>query len=232
MDSFNDPLEIDVENHVKNGLDIPNHASSYLIRIDREKYKWKRVFITGREILELVGKTPLERFQVNQKFRFGRVEKVELDEKVDLAGCQVERFIIIPLDQTEGRPERAFSMPEEDIEYLDSMKYEWETIREKTDWLFIRNFKIPEGFNTDKADLAIRLTGYPVSPLDMVYVFPHLALNSGKKIRALATQTIENKSYQRWSRHRTPLNPWKPGIDNISTHVELIKNWFQREIIK
>jgi hypothetical protein len=232
MENQDDFLEIDIENHVKNGTEIPKNANSYLIRIDKEKFKWKRVFITGREILELAGKSPVEKFQVNQKFRFGRVEKVELDEKVDLIGCEVERFVIIPLDQTEGRPVRAFSLPAEDTEYLDSMGYEWETIRENIDWLIIRNFPIPEGFNSDKADIAIMLPGYPISPLDMVYVYPHLHLKSGNGIGALTPYTLESKAYQRWSRHRTANNPWIPGVDNISTHVELIRNWFKREISK
>jgi len=45
---------------------------------------------------------PIERFQLNQKSHDGVVEKIGYDEKVDFTEPGIERFMTIPLDQTEG----------------------------------------------------------------------------------------------------------------------------------
>lgn len=222
---------LDLEDYVTNETPVPKGWRYFLLKIDRKKYKWDRVSITGRELLELAGKTPVEKFQINQRFRFNRVEQVELDERVDLATCGVERFLTLPLDQTEGKPKRAFQLPEEDVDFLDGLENEWETISEGARrWLVIRDVKLPEGYNSKTADVALMVAaGYPAAQIDMAYFFPALTRKDGRGIRALTMQTIEGKSYQRWSRHRTSQNPWRPGIDNISTHFMLVKNWLVRE---
>jgi hypothetical protein len=38
-----------------------------------------------------------------------------------------------------------------------------------------------------------------------------------------------NKRYQQWSRHRTAQNPWRPGLDNVCTHLLQVNNWLERE---
>ncbi|MCB9341790.1 MAG: hypothetical protein H6577_26995 [Lewinellaceae bacterium] len=167
-------------------------------------------------------------------FRFGRVEKVELDEKVDLAICGVERFVTIPLDQTEGRPQRTdFLMPEADREYLAASGFNFETVREGSNqWLIVRDFPVPPGYNTGKVDVALMIPpGYPTAPLDMAYFHPPLARTDGRGINALSSQSIEGKNYQRWSRHRTGQNPWRPDVDDISTHMSLVSHWPEREFI-
>jgi hypothetical protein len=58
--------------------------------------------MTGREILILAGKTPPERFQLNLRLKGGKVVKVGYDEKVCFTTPGVEKFMTIPLDQTEG----------------------------------------------------------------------------------------------------------------------------------
>lgn len=222
---------IDIAEYNKSGKEIPR-GRRYVFFIDRKQFTAKQECLTGRELLTLAGKTPPERFQLNQMFRFGRVEKVELDEKVDLATCGVERFVTIPLDQTEGRPQRAdFLMPEADREHLATTGYNWETIREgNNQWLIIRDFPVPEGYNADKADAALMIpSGYPTAQIDMVFFHPSLSRTDGKGIKALASQTIEGKNYQRWSRHRTSQNPWRPDVDDASTHLSLVNHWLERE---
>lgn len=222
---------IDIAEYNKSGKEIPR-GRRYAFFIDRKRYITDKECLTGRELLVLAGKTPPERFQLNQMFRFGRVEKVELDEKVDLATCGAERFVTIPLDQTEGRPQRSdFLMPETDREHLTAMGYNWETIREgQNQWLIIRDFLVPEGYNTDKVDAALMIPpGYPSAQIDMVYFHPSLSRTDGKGIKALASQNIEGKNYQRWSRHRTGQNPWRPDMDDVSTHLSLVNHWLERE---
>lgn len=94
---------IDIEAYSKEGKEVPNGPRyQYLIQVDRQKYQVKEECMTGREILILAGKTPPERFQLNQRLRGGKVVKVGYDEKVCFTTPGIEKFMTIPLDQTEG----------------------------------------------------------------------------------------------------------------------------------
>ncbi len=126
---------------------------------------------------------------------------------------------------------RQFRLPEEDETYLQATGRDWETIVEAgIRWLIIYAFPIPTGYNTAAANVALQIpSGYPDAQLDMVYFFPALTRNDGRPINALTNQTIEGQNWQRWSRHRTAENPWRPGVDDVSTHIALIEDWLQRE---
>lgn len=129
---------------------------------------------------------------------------------------------------------RQFPLPAEDMKFLDDYGLPWETIAEGSQWVLIHQFPLPQGYNHSSATAAVRLeTGYPKSPLDMVYFFPSLARVDQKPILATqATQAIDGKNFQRWSRHRTSENPWRIGLDNLGTHVILIEDWLDREFKK
>jgi hypothetical protein len=93
--------EIDVEEYAKRG-ERPPRARRYRIRIDRERFVVPAPYLTGRELLILAGKTPPERFTITQKLRGGAVRPLGLDERADFTEPGVERFMTLPLDQTEG----------------------------------------------------------------------------------------------------------------------------------
>ncbi len=92
---------IDLEEFAKLGK-TPPKGKKYRFRVDNEKYVTEKEVLTGKEILELAGKFPIERFQLNQKIKGGSVKKIGYNEKVDLTEKGVERFMTVPLDQTEG----------------------------------------------------------------------------------------------------------------------------------
>jgi hypothetical protein len=128
-----------------------------------------------------------------------------------------------------------FPLLPDDAEYLDARGLAWETlIEEPSRWILIRKFPIPEGYNVSEADVAILLpNSYPTTQLDMAYVFPALSLTSGAHINNVdVIQVLDNRSFQRWSRHRTQANPWRPSLDNLGTHIELIEECFLRETKK
>ena len=58
--------------------------------------------MTGRELLTLAGKCPPDQWMISQKLCGGKVEEIGLDEKADFTTPGVERFMTLPLDQTEG----------------------------------------------------------------------------------------------------------------------------------
>lgn len=74
------------------------------IRIDKEHYTVEQDRLTGAELLGLAGKTP-SRFQLIQRFPGGRAEPIAPDQVVSVCEPGVERFVTLPLDQTEGGDE-------------------------------------------------------------------------------------------------------------------------------
>jgi len=92
---------IDVAQYAKEGKVVPP-GHHYNIMVDRQNLTVKQECMTGREILALAGKFPTERFQLNQRFKGGKVMKVGYDQKVCFTEPGIEKFMTIPLDQTEG----------------------------------------------------------------------------------------------------------------------------------
>ena len=129
---------------------------------------------------------------------------------------------------------RAFQLVEEDMECLAALARPWESIAENNaKWLLFPGYPIPDGYNHRLVTAALRMPPtYPDDQIDMVYFHPALALVSGKGIAQLSMCTIDNKPYQQWSRHRTPANPWRPGLDNVCSHLLLVNDWLERELRK
>lgn len=92
---------IDIEEYSKAGKSVPKEKH-YKIRIDRDKHIVESECMTGKEILELANKKPVEKYQLNQKLRGGQVKKIQYDENVCFTEPGIERFMTLPLDQTEG----------------------------------------------------------------------------------------------------------------------------------
>lgn len=235
-DGAEQPEEVDVEEFAKKGHPLPR-AKRYVIRIDKERRVVHQPTITGREILALVGKTP-EQYKLYEHKRGHQPIPIGPDEVVDLHVHQVERFTTMPRGTTEGRESaalrRTFRMPAEDEEYLDGLGLPWETVRDgNTQWLIIHDWYIPGAYNQTKASVALEIpANYSDTEINMVYFRPDLRRNDGKPIGQLSGQIICGESWQRWSRHRTPKDPWRPGVDNVSSHLALVDDWLRREFEK
>lgn len=127
---------------------------------------------------------------------------------------------------------RGFQLPEEDEEGLAASGRQWEAIVEgQAKFLIVANYPIPEGYDHRSVTAALKIPpAYPDEQIDMVYFYPPIALTSGRAIPNLSPLGIDNKTYQQWSRHRTEANPWRPGLDNISTHFLQVDSWLRREL--
>jgi hypothetical protein len=104
---------IDVEAYAKAGH-APPKGRQYRIRVDKQLIVVPTETVTGRDILRLAGKQPPERFRLDQKLTGGKTVKIELTHVVDLTAPGVERFMTLPLDQTEGSLGRASRSERED----------------------------------------------------------------------------------------------------------------------
>lgn len=226
------PDEIaDLQEYAKKG-EKPPLCLRYRIRIDGEKYVINNPEPTGREILELANLTPPENYTLRVKVSGEPPKKIGLDEKIDLRYPGVEKFKSLPRDQTEGFNSRSqCSLPQEDELFLKQFGLPWETVIDGSQWVLIHDFPTHQGYNYQKVSIAVRLeNGYPLTPLDMVYAYPALMRNDGKQIpQTQEIQSLDGKNWQRWSRHRTAQNPWKPGEDSLESHLFLIQDWFVRE---
>ena len=127
---------------------------------------------------------------------------------------------------------QAFQLPEEDQMCLIARGFPWESVIENNaKWLILPEYSIPMGYNHRSVSVALRIPpSYPDADIDMVYFFPALALASGKTIRQLSPMQLDGKQYQQWSRHRTKANPWRPGLDNVCTHLLQVDSWLEKEL--
>jgi hypothetical protein len=225
--------EVEIEEFARRG-ERPPRARRYVIRIDKERITVEVPSLTGREILALVGKTP-ETHRLYQIVRGEQPRAVAPDESVDFTAQGVERFTTMPRDTTEGlmpaTVQRTFRLPAADEEFLDAQGLEWETVVDGgSQWLILHDFKVVPGYNHPVVKVAILIPpSYSDAQLDMVYFHPALQRVDGRAIPNLSDQTICGETWQRWSRHRTGANPWRPGVDDIASHLALVDEWLRRE---
>src|SRR5688572_26257689 len=129
---------------------------------------------------------------------------------------------------------RDFTLPDPDSEFLDALGLPWEAVSEgKINWILVHEVPVPDGYTTSTVSVALWIQpGYPVVQIDMAYFYPHLQLASRAPIAAITFQQVGDKLFQRWSRHRTASNPWRPGVDGVSTHLSCVRFWLERELRK
>ena len=141
----------------------------------------------------------------------------------------------MPKDTTEGLGSvalsQAFVLPEADQRYLGNLGLPWERLKDgNTQWLIIHDWQTPDGYNLRQVDVALLIPPlYPDSQIDMVYFSPYLSRTDGRPIGTLTTCPIKQTNWQRWSRHRTPQHPWRPGVDDVASHLALVDDWLRRE---
>ena len=93
--------EVDIEAYGK-ANEIPPEAKFYLLRIDKTKYKTSETLLTGKQLLDMAQKQPVEQYKIFQKLHGGQRKEIKLDETVDLRAKGIERFQTVPLCETEG----------------------------------------------------------------------------------------------------------------------------------
>lgn len=129
-------------------------------------------------------------------------------------------------------PRRQFRLPEHDEAALRRYGLEWETIVEdKSQWLILHDRPIVPGYTVSKAATALLIPPtYPDTQIDMAYFSPDLTRADRRPIKALTPRKLDGRMWQQWSRHRTKENPWRPGEDDIDSHLMLVDHWLQREV--
>ncbi|HEX5370571.1 MAG TPA: multiubiquitin domain-containing protein [Dehalococcoidia bacterium] len=91
--------ELDIEAFA--GLECKPRAKRYIIRIDKKPYVIEKSIVTARELLQIAGKNPPEKFRIWQIIK-GESHELALGEKVDVRAPGVEKFRTLSRTQTEG----------------------------------------------------------------------------------------------------------------------------------
>lgn len=133
---------------------------------------------------------------------------------------------------------REFDLSEEEFEYLTRLEEKgltWEAILKGPQmWIVVNNWPVPKGYDIQSVSVAILLPqNYPSSEIDMAFFHPFIKRTDGLVIKATGLRmNLDGKEWQRWSRHRTSENPWRLGVDNISTHLAQVNHWLIKEFYK
>ncbi|MBI5912416.1 MAG: hypothetical protein HY848_21000 [Betaproteobacteria bacterium] len=166
----------------------------------------------------------------------GQPQRIELDQSVDFTTPGIERFKTLPVDSTDGlaKPRRDFRLPESDEVFLESLGLRWEAvIDEGVKWVIVYGYPLPQGYNVSTVDLALRIApDYPTAQIDMASFCPALVRADGKGINGLSGHVLDVRNFQQWSRHRTAQNPWRPGEDDLQSHVLLVEHWLHHELTR
>jgi hypothetical protein len=127
-----------------------------------------------------------------------------------------------------------FQLPQDDRDWLEQLGTPFECVKENGVLRVVLHARpVPPGYQTTEVMTNVRIeSGYPDTQIDMVYFYPPLRRLDGRPIGGVSDDTFDGKVWQRWSRHRTPANPWRPGIDSLATHFELVEEWLRREFRK
>lgn len=94
---------VDIEECARAGRRPHPHAKAYVIRVDGHKITVHKARITGREILSDAGKRPPEKYILRQVLSGGSLEKIELDQVVDLTRQGIEKFKTMLKTAQDGR---------------------------------------------------------------------------------------------------------------------------------
>ena len=129
---------------------------------------------------------------------------------------------VVPIDSR-----RDFTLPSDEVAFLESEGRPFELLVDGgTQWLLIRDFAIPPGYTVDRATLAIQIpVGFPLAGLDMAWFSPPIArLNGTVPPCCDASNTIEGRVFQRWSRHY----PWDVDRSSLTSHLKAVEEWLTK----
>lgn len=164
-------------------------------------------------------------------------KQVSLDDVIDLRAPGVEKLRLTPREINNGEVDevlrRDFKLLVTDETGLDARGLEWETILDAgRRWLLLHTYPLPAGLTARSATIALEIPpSYPSAEIDMFYCLPHLSLKNGQTIgQTEARMAIRGQNFQRWSRHRGSVAPWRPNVDNVLTHLTLVDAAILREV--
>ncbi|TWI64378.1 multiubiquitin [Pseudoduganella lurida] len=216
---------------------LVTHAPSFKLNVQGVLLSINAPTVVVRNALQLAGISTDQGWHIFLIVQDQDKREVQLDDVIDLTTPGIEKLRLTPKDVDNGEASpsavRQFRLLPSDETYLDSNHPEWMAIVENgRQWLLLPTYDMPTGYLTSATSLAVEVPQtYPMTQLDMFYVNPPATLASGATIPATEMmETIQGLPYQRWSRHRGGRSQWRPGIDNVISHLALVEAALLKEI--
>lgn len=214
-----------------------SRPATWKLNVQGELLTVRAPTIVVRDALLQAGFNPDQGWHIFLKVEGQPKEPVGLDAVIDLRRKGIEKLRLTPKDVINGEgssiPLRAFLVPKIDESFLDAKYPSWEAVVDGgRQWIVVPNFTMPPGYSAQQVHLALEIQPtYPAAEIDMFYLSPPVTLSNGSQIPATELiVTIRGQQFQRWSRHRTPTGPWKPGLDSVKTHMALVDNALLKEV--
>ena len=194
--------------------------------------------IVVREALSKAGLNPDQGWQIFLKVVGQPKQPMTLESIVELRTPGIEKLRVSPLDVGNGESSspsvvRSFRLLDTDEAFLNANYPAWEAIVEGgRQWLLLPDYVLPDGYSSSKVCMALEIPPtYPAAQIDMFYLLPAAALQTGAAIPATEhRQAIRGLQFQRWSRHRGAGNQWSSTHDNVVTHLALVESALFKEI--
>lgn len=210
-----------------------SRQATWKLNVQGKVYDFDTPTIVIRDAVTRAGLNPNQGWHIFFKVEGKPKVEMGIDEVIDLRTPGIEKLRLTPRDVGNGEapqaPRRLFSLLAGDEQYLNDMGYRWETcLNGDTRWLVIHDYELPAGYNHQKVKLALMITpGYPMSMLDMFYVYPPLLLANGAGIPATqVTGVVDGVTFQGWSRHR----PWNPVTDTVISQLAMADGCLLKEV--
>lgn len=128
---------------------------------------------------------------------------------------------------------KEFFLPEEDIQFLDSLGINWEAIQEgNVRGVVLYGFIMPQPFQPEKLNLKIKMPLDYTSgaALDMFFTDTHVMRTDEKGIERLTESVVfDGKKWWQWSRHYPENTKWRPGINTLATHISYVHHILEVE---
>jgi len=203
------------------------------LNVQGKVYSFDTPVISVREAVKKAGLNPDQAWHIYFNVEGKPKEEKTINDNLDLTTPGIEKLRLTPRNVSNGETadtlRRDFGLLDNDEKYLDEMGFQWETcVNEQSRWLVINNYVLPEGYNLKLVQLALLIPeGYPMSQVDMFYVFPALTLSNGTGIPATQiVAVIDRNTYQGWSRHR----PWDPNTDSVISQLAMANGCLLQEV--
>jgi hypothetical protein len=127
---------------------------------------------------------------------------------------------------------RHFRLVRGDEDSLNATGLEWETLADSgCRWVIIRRRPLPAGFDIPSTDVALVIPPlYPDTQIDSVLFRPCPRLTHGLALSHSSSQVLDGDIWTHLCRHRTASNAWRPGLDDIASHLALVDCWLMQSL--
>lgn len=203
------------------------------LNVQGKVYSFDTPIISVRDAVVRAGLNPEQSWHIFFTVEGKPKEEKTINDHLDLTTPGIEKLRLTPRNVSNGETavalRRNFELLAKDEKYLDEMGFQWETcVIDQSRWLVISDYVVPEGYNQKQVQLALLIpAGYPMSLLDMFYVFPALKLSNGADIPAThIVAVIDRNTFQGWSRHR----PWDPDTDSVISQLAMANGCLLQEV--